>query len=288
MTTLPSNYEPSEYTVVIGKGRVPMQANGTKYLRVLAQNHLGEYSQAMNKTEKTNIVTAIMHNIEDNCADDGITFVKYDNGVYSHVPVHLRREKIAATFRDLLSFKYKSSSHNKTAKRLHARKAQRMERQKRIHQRLQQQNPTISTPTANRFSNEFSFPQRLSKSVRTFPFIAVMDLLDNSDDITTDSCDDYSQPPTLRRVRTFSITTVADICRSSNLNKSVFETLASLDEIDFQFPCEDNTSCTSDISSSSTNSSHSGSDLDDDDNASIFSLVDEIITDGPFMMFQCT
>jgi hypothetical protein len=239
----------------------------------------------MNKTEKTNIVTKIMNIIEDNCVDDGITFVKYDNGVYSHVPVNLRREKIAATFRDLLSFKYKSSSQNKTAKRRQARKAQRMERQKRIHQRLQQQNFNISTPTAVSFSNEFSFPQRPSRSIRTFSFIAVMDLLDNSDDITTYSCDDCTQPPTLERVRTFSITNVADICRSSSLNKSVFETLASLDEIDFQFPCEDNTSCTSDISSS-TNSSHSGSDLDDDDNASIFSLVDEIITDGPCMMFQ--
>ena len=149
MMTLPSNYQPSEYTVVIGKGRVPMQANGTKYLRVLVQNHLEEYSQAQNKTEKSKIVTTIINIIQDNCVDDGITFVKYDNGIYTHVPENLRREKIAATFRDLLSFKYKSSSQNKTAKRRQARKVQRMERQKRIQQRLQQQHLRSALPIMN-------------------------------------------------------------------------------------------------------------------------------------------
>jgi hypothetical protein len=111
---LPSDFCPSPYTVIIGKGKIPKQNLGNKRLRVLASNFLTQYSEANEKRTKTRVVNEIIGSIRS----AGGCFVKQEkNGRWFKVTDQAVREKIGYVFRDLLSDKYRSSSKSKAARR---------------------------------------------------------------------------------------------------------------------------------------------------------------------------
>ncbi|KAG7370800.1 hypothetical protein IV203_019370 [Nitzschia inconspicua] len=118
---LAAQYQPLLTTVVIGKGRIPRQAQGNQNLRVVVQSFLDVYDAASNKEVKSTIVSSIYSTIFNTCLD-GLAFVKYDGTYYWPVTDSQARDKIAGTFRDCLAHKYKSASKSKVSRRRHARK----------------------------------------------------------------------------------------------------------------------------------------------------------------------
>ena len=147
--------KPSIYTVVIGKGKTPRQAQGNYNLKSLVRKKLEEYMNAKSRRIKSLIVTEIYTTICKSCLllqveekeeeDESLSlssqayysaFVRYDGKSYTPVTDEsVPREKITSEFRNYLSDRYKSSSKNKVARRRLANKKEKESK----HQQLQQQ-----------------------------------------------------------------------------------------------------------------------------------------------------
>ena len=145
--------KPSIYTVVIGKGKTPRQAQGNYNLKSLVRKKLEEYMNAKSRRIKSLIVTEIYNTICKSCLllqveekedeDESLSsqayysaFVRYDGKSYTPVTDEsVPREKITSEFRNYLSDRYKSSSKNKVARRRLANKKEKESK----HQQLQQQ-----------------------------------------------------------------------------------------------------------------------------------------------------
>ena len=145
--------KPSIYTVVIGKGKTPRQAQGNYNLKSLVRKKLEEYMNAKSRRIKSLIVTEIYNTICKSCLllqveekedeDESLSsqayysaFVRYDGKLYTPVTDDsVPREKITSEFRNYLSDRYKSSSKNKVARRRLANKKEKESK----HQQLQQQ-----------------------------------------------------------------------------------------------------------------------------------------------------
>jgi hypothetical protein len=142
---------PSIYTVVIGKGKTPRQAQGNSHLKSLVRNRLEEYVNAKSKRIKSSIVTEIYNTICESCRllqdeekeeeDESLSsraysaFVRYDGKSYTPVTAEsVPREKITSEFRDYLSDRYKSSSKNKVARRRLANKKEKECKRQQLHQ----------------------------------------------------------------------------------------------------------------------------------------------------------
>lgn len=117
----PSDFTPSPYTVILGKGKLPMQSIGNRRLRTLVESHMESYSNADMKSDKSYIVTKILYTIKE----FGGSFVRFNSNddeyhgprTWCEVTDKVARDKIAATFRDCLHDQYKSSTKNKVEKR---------------------------------------------------------------------------------------------------------------------------------------------------------------------------
>jgi hypothetical protein len=116
---LPANFEPSNYTVLCGRGKDCFNFVGNRRFRVLVDMNLERYSRADAKSEKSRIVVEVV----DSIRSSGGGFVKQEaDGFWYDVGDAVAREKVGAHFRDCLHGKYKSSSKSKTARRRAVRK----------------------------------------------------------------------------------------------------------------------------------------------------------------------
>jgi hypothetical protein len=113
---LPLEFEPTPYSVIIGRGKSFNDAVGNQRLRVIATSFLSKYTKATTKNEKTQIVSNIVDMVQVACPR-GAAFIKLVNGRWWQVDTLTAREKVGYVLRDLLSDKYKSSSKAKVAKR---------------------------------------------------------------------------------------------------------------------------------------------------------------------------
>ena len=115
---LPEGFEPSAYTVIVGRGKAIRETVGNRRLQVLARCKLREYEAAANdKSAKTKIVNSIMSTIKKACQDDVAFVRRTSDGRWWQVHDSVAREKCGYVFRDLLSDRYASSSKSKIAKR---------------------------------------------------------------------------------------------------------------------------------------------------------------------------
>jgi hypothetical protein len=103
---LAADFQPSQYSVICGKGKDCFNHPGNHHLRMLAGEFVADYSQADKKLSKSAIVTNVINVIRQ----AGGSFCKYENGVWFEVGDHCAREKISAMFRDMLSTQYRSSA----------------------------------------------------------------------------------------------------------------------------------------------------------------------------------
>jgi len=80
-------------------------------------SYLPRYEQTTQRQQKIEIVSRIYREIQENCGPMGGAFVKSDGQHWWEVSETTAREKITASFRNILCDRYKSSSKNKSARR---------------------------------------------------------------------------------------------------------------------------------------------------------------------------
>jgi hypothetical protein len=112
--TLPANFTPGEHDIVIGKGKKFYFHAGNQWLRTVVAGQIDEYSQAMTKADKSNIISSVVEFVRTNGR-----FVKLDtsSGQWVFAEPLLCREKCSQTFRDNLAQTYRSSNVAKRNKR---------------------------------------------------------------------------------------------------------------------------------------------------------------------------
>jgi hypothetical protein len=117
---LPIDFLPCPFTVIIGRGKRIAENIGNRRLRVLAGPFVQLYAKAMHcKAEKTHIVKTIVDMVKWACAENhcDAAFVRYSSGRWYAVDDVVAREKVGYQLRDLLGYRYESSSFSKVAKK---------------------------------------------------------------------------------------------------------------------------------------------------------------------------
>lgn len=93
-TLLPADFEPTGFTVLVGRTRECQEHIGNKRLRAIVSNHLQQYNSAPDKLEKTAIVTEVYNAVR--AATPIGHFVKFEKGRYYEVGERTARERIGA------------------------------------------------------------------------------------------------------------------------------------------------------------------------------------------------
>lgn len=128
---LPKDFQPSEFTVIIGRGKKIRESQGNIHLRTLASTYLSKYSDS--RQAKTEVVNSILGIIRAVCPNGG-AFVRCEQGQWYEVGDRVAREKVGYVFRDLLSDQYESSCKSKTAKRKRQQKEEQEQQQKQLQE----------------------------------------------------------------------------------------------------------------------------------------------------------
>jgi hypothetical protein len=110
---LPANFIPTESTVICGRGKACTTSIGNRRLKSIVNSFLKPYSEAINKLERSAIVSSIVGAIKRG----GGNFVKCEDGIWWEVDDAFAREKIGCMLRDCLHIQYRSSAKAKLARR---------------------------------------------------------------------------------------------------------------------------------------------------------------------------
>lgn len=119
---LPIDFVPSPSSVIIGRAKECKEASGNKRLRVIATAYLNKYSNAINRSVKSQVVSEIVDMVRKMCPQGA--FIKQVGRVEDGTTMWVEasesaaREKVGYVFRDLLSDQYRSSSKSKSLSRL--------------------------------------------------------------------------------------------------------------------------------------------------------------------------
>lgn len=114
---LPVDFEPDDYSVICGRGKVYSNSPGNIRLQNIVGLFVSAYSQATTKCKKSEIVSLILHRAKQQ--QQGVRrnsenlFVKYEQNRWWVVSDNVAREKIGGLLRERLSSQYKSSSKAK-------------------------------------------------------------------------------------------------------------------------------------------------------------------------------
>lgn len=147
-TRLPADFEPTPYSVIVGKGRIPNSSVGNQRLRVLATASLPKYLEASSRKEKTEVISQLIMTVRE--ASPIGSFVKKEkDGTWWEVGDQVAREKIGYIIRDLLHDRYRSSSKSKSSIRREKKLRVDEEEQQQVaqHQRQEGYNPASSIPS---------------------------------------------------------------------------------------------------------------------------------------------
>jgi hypothetical protein len=106
-------FQPSDYSVVCGRGKDSFNHVGNRRFRALATMFIERYSGADRKAAKSAIVSEIITMIRQ----AGGNFCKHKRGTWFEVGDHYAREKVGALLRDLLHTQYRSSAKAKVVRR---------------------------------------------------------------------------------------------------------------------------------------------------------------------------
>jgi hypothetical protein len=108
------DFQPSEYSVICGRGKASYAHTGNHRLRMLASMFVEKYSETgCCKKEKSTIASHIVAITRES----GGLFCKYEQGAWFEVGDNFAHEKVSAMFRDMLHNQYRSSAKAKTARR---------------------------------------------------------------------------------------------------------------------------------------------------------------------------
>ena len=107
------DFQPSEYSVICGRGKASYDHTGNHKLRILAGMFVENYSLTGCNKHKSTMASHIVTMTRER----GGSFCKYEEGAWFEVGDHFAREKVSAMFRDMLHTQYRSSAKAKTARR---------------------------------------------------------------------------------------------------------------------------------------------------------------------------
>jgi len=116
MIPLAVNFIPGSHDVICCRGKRARTHCGNIKFKNLIKDKLYDYSRAISKLKKSNIVKSIVDKVRQGNPNGG--FVKEKSGVWYEVGTHLAREKVGQSLRDSLHLKYRSSSESKKRRRL--------------------------------------------------------------------------------------------------------------------------------------------------------------------------
>jgi hypothetical protein len=108
------DFEPSDYSVICGRGKENFNHVGNRRFRILTSMSMERYSRTdNNKATKSAIVSEIVAIVRQ----AGGNFCKYKRGEWHEVGDYYAREKVSSLLRDLLHTQYRSSAKAKIARR---------------------------------------------------------------------------------------------------------------------------------------------------------------------------
>lgn len=99
LTALPLDFSPTNYTVVLGRGKGAYNYCGNRRCRVIVKSFLRDFYKLETRSERSVIVSKVISIIKEACPVG--SFVKMENGVWYQVPDKIAREKIFTMFRDV-------------------------------------------------------------------------------------------------------------------------------------------------------------------------------------------
>ncbi|KAL3897570.1 MAG: hypothetical protein SGARI_006884, partial [Bacillariaceae sp.] len=206
---LPASYFPLSHTIVIGKGKLPANADGNKRLQSIVQRFSEAYSTAVHRSAKSSIVSDVFFAVEQGCTDD-ISFVKYNGKHFYRATEHQARDKICSTFREQLADRYKSSSKNKLAKRRQARESKTNNMSQEIQQVLSAAAlPFPTMPNQHQHARAVSVTQGSSSSEN---------VVNNDEDLAAVALTSFGD-----RIPTFGVAADLDHTFTGTVSRSVFD-----------------------------------------------------------------
>jgi hypothetical protein len=113
-SSLGLDFEPSDYSVICGRGKENFNHVGNRRFRILTSMSMERYARTdNNKATKSAIVSEIVAIVRQ----AGGNFCKYKRGEWYEVGDYYAREKVSSLLRDLLHTQYRSSAKAKIARR---------------------------------------------------------------------------------------------------------------------------------------------------------------------------
>ena len=117
MTSLPMNFTPSDFDVILGTGREARDHVGNNiFQQNIIKNYVTEYFERPSKLEKGRIISEIIQEAT-NKSPTGTPFVKRIGGKWYAVGYNQAREKVSQSLRNELRGKYRSSLESKKHRR---------------------------------------------------------------------------------------------------------------------------------------------------------------------------
>jgi hypothetical protein len=107
------DFQPSNLSVICGRGKKSYNHTGNLCFRILTTTFVERYSRAESKTAKSTFV----YNIVTLIREAGGHFCKYEKGAWFDVGDRVAREKVSSLFRDMLHTQYRSSAKAKINRR---------------------------------------------------------------------------------------------------------------------------------------------------------------------------
>ena len=92
---LPSDFEPTEFSVICARGKRAYESPGNTWFRALVEQHSLQYANATNKMEKSIVVSTIVETVRK--ASPQGSFIRKINGVWQEVSEGVARERVGQT-----------------------------------------------------------------------------------------------------------------------------------------------------------------------------------------------
>jgi hypothetical protein len=149
------HFQPSDLSVICGRGKDSYDHTGNRCFRILTSAFVERYSRADSKSVKS----ALVFNIVTMIRQAGGHFCKHERGAWFEVGDRCAREKVSACFRDMLHTQYRSSAKTKTT----LRRARNLNRNK-AHTQSQQHGKQQVVDGTGRHSDDSSMGMSSSSS----------------------------------------------------------------------------------------------------------------------------
>jgi hypothetical protein len=97
---LPATFRPTEFDVVLGRGKGSYNTPGSRKLRAIIRQFVPEYSAARSKFDKSTVLARILDAVKD---ENNARFVRCNQGTWYEISDDQAREKIGHTMRETIA-----------------------------------------------------------------------------------------------------------------------------------------------------------------------------------------